>query len=52
MAGLVAARDWLTVYWLPPYAPELNLVDLTPPSLAVPRMSEAINSKYLMSTNK
>ena len=24
MAGLVAARDWLTVFRLPPYAPELN----------------------------
>jgi DDE superfamily endonuclease len=25
MAGLIAARDWLTVYRLPPYAAELNL---------------------------
>jgi DDE superfamily endonuclease len=24
MAELIAARDWLTVYQLPPYAPELN----------------------------
>jgi putative transposase len=27
MAGLIAARDWLTVYQLPPYAPELNPVE-------------------------
>jgi transposase len=27
MADLVAARDWLTVYRLPPYAPELNPVE-------------------------
>ena len=27
MAGLVAARDWLTVYQLPPYAHELNPVE-------------------------
>ena len=26
MAGLVAARDWLTVFRLPPYAHELNPV--------------------------
>jgi transposase len=28
MAGLIAARDWLTVYRLPPYAHELNPVEL------------------------
>jgi transposase len=28
MAGLIAARDWLTVYQLPPYAHELNPVEL------------------------
>jgi transposase len=27
IAELVAARDWLTVYRLPPYAPELNPVE-------------------------
>jgi putative transposase len=27
MAGLIAARDWLTVCQLPPYAPELNPVE-------------------------
>ena len=27
MADLVAARDWLTVYRLPPYAHELNPVE-------------------------
>jgi DDE superfamily endonuclease len=27
MAGLIAARDWLTVYRLPPYAHELNPVE-------------------------
>jgi putative transposase len=27
MAGLVAARDWLTVFRLPPYASELNPVE-------------------------
>jgi transposase len=28
MAGLIAARDWLTIYQLPPYAHELNPVEL------------------------
>jgi putative transposase len=28
MTGLVAARDWLTVFQLPPYAHELNPVEL------------------------
>src|SRR5204863_9369452 len=28
MAELVAARDWLTVFQLPPYAHELNPVEL------------------------
>jgi hypothetical protein len=27
MAALIAARDWLTVYRLPPYAHELNPVE-------------------------
>jgi transposase len=27
MAGLIAARDWLTVFRLPPYASELNPVE-------------------------
>ncbi len=27
MTGLIAARDWLTVYRLPPYAHELNPVE-------------------------
>ena len=27
MAELIAARDWLTVFRLPPYAPELNPVE-------------------------
>src|SRR5947207_2797428 len=27
MRDLIAARDWLTVYRLPPYAPELNPVE-------------------------
>ena len=27
MRELIAARDWLTVYRLPPYAPELNPVE-------------------------
>ena len=29
MTGLIAARDWLTVYRLPPYAHELNPVERT-----------------------
>jgi transposase len=28
MTGLIAARDWLTIYRLPPYAHELNPVEL------------------------
>jgi DDE superfamily endonuclease len=31
MAELVAARDWLTVYRLPPYAHELNPVEMSLP---------------------
>jgi transposase len=27
MRELIAARDWLTVFQLPPYAPELNAVE-------------------------
>ena len=33
MAELIAARDWLTVYQLPPYAHELNPVELVWPNL-------------------
>ncbi len=29
MAELIAARDWLTVCQLPPYAPELNPVEMS-----------------------
>ena len=29
MRELIAARDWLTVYRLPPYAPELNPVEMS-----------------------
>ena len=29
MTGLVAARPWLTVFQLPPYAHELNPVEMT-----------------------
>ena len=28
MRELIAARDWLTVFQLPPYAPELNPVEM------------------------
>ena len=28
MTELIAAREWLTVYQLPPFAQELNLVEL------------------------
>jgi hypothetical protein len=31
MAGLAAARDWLTVFQLPPYAHELNPVEMSLP---------------------
>jgi putative transposase len=33
MAELIAARDWLTVFHLPPYAHELNPVELNPVEL-------------------
>jgi len=29
MAGLIAARDWLTVYRIPAYAHELNPVEMS-----------------------
>jgi transposase len=29
MTGIVAARDWLTIYRLPPYAHELNPVEMS-----------------------
>ena len=29
MTALIAARDWLTVYRLPPYAHELNPVEMS-----------------------
>jgi len=28
MTGLAAARDWLTIFQLPPYAHELNPVEM------------------------
>jgi putative transposase len=31
MMGLIAARDWLTVYRLPPYAHELNPAEMSLP---------------------
>ena len=31
MAGLIAVRPWLTVFRLPPYAPELNPVEMSLP---------------------
>jgi transposase len=39
MAGLIAARDWLTVYQLPPYAPELNPVEMGLPQCGFCRAS-------------
>ena len=38
MTALIAARDWLTVYRLPPYAHELNPVET---SLVTPERSLA-----------
>jgi DDE superfamily endonuclease len=41
MTELVAARDWLTVYQLPPYAPELNPVEMSLPQCEFRRSSLA-----------
>ena len=41
MAELVAARDWLTVFRLPPYAPELNPVEMSLPQCELRRSSLA-----------
>ena len=37
MRELIAARDWLTVYRLPPYAPELNPVEMGLPQCELRR---------------
>jgi putative transposase len=39
MTGLIAARPWLTVFRLPPYAPELNPVEMTFPQYELRRAS-------------
>jgi transposase len=39
MAELVTARHWLTVYRLPPYAPELNPVEMSLPQCELRRSS-------------
>ena len=39
MAGLIAARDWLTVFRLPSYASELNPVDMGLPQCELRRSS-------------
>ena len=41
MADLIAARDWLTVYRLPPYAHELNPVEMGLPQCGFCRASRA-----------
>ncbi len=41
MDGLVAARDWLTVYRLPPYAHELNPVEMSLPQCELRRFPSA-----------
>ena len=41
MTGLVAARDWLTVYRLPPYAHELNPVEMGLPQCEFRRACRA-----------
>jgi hypothetical protein len=41
MGELVAARDWLTVFQLPPYASELNPVEMSLPQCEVRRSSYA-----------
>jgi transposase len=37
MRELAAARDWLTVFQLPPYAPELNPVEMGLPQCELRR---------------
>jgi DDE superfamily endonuclease len=37
MAELVAARDWLTIFQLPPYAHELNPVEMSLPQCELRR---------------
>ena len=39
MAGLIAARDWLTVCQLPPYAHELNPAEMSLPQCELRRSS-------------
>jgi DDE superfamily endonuclease len=41
MTELIAARDWLTVYQLPPYAHELNPVEMSLPQCELRRSSLA-----------
>jgi hypothetical protein len=41
MEELIAARDWLTVYQLPAYAPELNPVEMSLPQCDFRRASFA-----------
>ncbi len=41
MARLAAARDWLTIYQLPPYAHELNPVEMGLPQCGFCRASRA-----------
>ena len=41
MTALIAARDWLTVYRLPPYAHELNPVEVSLPQCEFRRSSFA-----------
>jgi hypothetical protein len=38
MADLIAARDWLSVYQLPPYAHELNPVEMSLPQCELRRL--------------
>jgi hypothetical protein len=38
MTELISARDWLTVYRLPPYAPELNPVEMWLPQCEFRRL--------------
>ena len=41
MRELIAARDWLTVFQLPPYAHELNPVEMGLPQCELRRSSLA-----------
>jgi transposase len=41
MRELIAARDWLTVFQLPPYASELNPVEMSLPQCELRRSSLA-----------